>query len=220
MVAKAIVGKAENLIKDTKLKDNRRESDTLRLWEGYQDQALLWRSLALLQIPTSLACVVLSMILFYNRQTIINVPAKPAPGVYSVEEINDVEFQEVAINFVNLIASYQPATARRQYSKARELLAEPILTQFDKDMMGNELKAIENTKRTQLYFMDPSRSQLFRDPGGIKIEMIGDRIKYIAGKELPAVITKYTVFLSTVPRNDLNPYGIVVTNVLTENLEH
>lgn len=220
MPANAIAGKAEALLKETKLQDHRKESDTLRLWESYRDHAMMWRSLALLQIPTTLACIVLATIIFYNRQTIINVPAKPAPGKYSTDEINDVEFQEAATSFINLIASYQPANARRQFSKAREVLGEPLLTQFDKEMMGSELKNIENTKRTQLYFVDPSRTELKREQGLIFINMVGDRIKYIAGKELPAVITKYTVTMATVPRTDLNPYGIVVVNVNNENIEH
>jgi len=220
MVAKAVAAKAENLIRETKVGESRRESDTIRLWENYRDQALLWRSLALLEIPTTLTCIIFAMILYYNRQTIINVPPKPLPGKYSVEEIIDAEFQEVSTNFINLIASYQPAIARRQFIKAREMLGEPLLSQFDKDMMGGELKAIENTKRTQLYFVDPARNELIRNGNTVQISMVGDRVKFVAGKELPALITKYTITLGTIPRNDLNPYGIVITNVVNENLEH
>ena len=220
MVAKAIAGKADSLIRETKVNDHKKETETIRLWESYRDHAMLWRSLALLQIPGTLACLVLCTILFVYRTTIINVPAKPLPGKYSVDEINDTEFQEVATSFINLIASYQPAVARRQFTKAREMLGEPLLTQFDKDMMGAELKAIEGTKRTQLYFVDPARNEFIRNEMGVQVTMVGYRIKYIAGKELPAVITKYTITLATVPRNDLNPYGIIVTNIANENLEH
>ena len=220
MSARAVSNKAENLIKDTKFNESRRESDTIRLWESYRDQALLWRALALLQIVATATCAILSIMLYYNRETIINVPPKPLPGKYSVDEIIDAEFQEVATSFVNLIASYQPAIARRQYAKAREMLGEPLLTDFDKDMMGAELRAIENTKRTQLYFVDPAKTQLIREGNAVKVSMVGDRVKFVAGKELPALITRYTITMVTIPRNDINPYGIIVTNVMNENVEN
>jgi hypothetical protein len=37
-------------VNDTQLSAGRSQNDTIRLWENYKDQALMWRSLALLQI--------------------------------------------------------------------------------------------------------------------------------------------------------------------------
>lgn len=212
--------KTSELVQQTKVLDAKRESDTIRLWEGYRDQALLWRALALLQIPATLISALLAMIFFYNQKIILNVPSKPLPGKYSADEIMDVEFKDAATSFINLIATYQPAVARRQFLKAREMITEPLLSNFDNEMIGGELKMIENTKRTQLYFVDPSKMELIRDGNRVHVSMVGDRLKIVAGKELPTLITKYTLTMSTVPRNEINPYGIVIENVLNENVEN
>ena len=86
-------------------------ADTVRLWDSYKEQAYLWRALALLQMPATLLAVIFAMILYFYADTIIEVPRAPQPGHYSVRALPDNEFINVASEVVNLIASYQPATA-------------------------------------------------------------------------------------------------------------
>lgn len=209
---------AEKLINDSNVIDSRNETDTIRLWENYRDQALLWRALALLQIPSTLILAIFSCYLWATRSITLNVPAKPQPGLYLAEEINDSEFISVATEYINLIASYQPAVARRQFLKARELLKEPMLETFDREMVGTELKAIENTTRTQLFFVDPTKTQIVRQDNYVTVSMTGERLKLVAGKQLPVNMTKYTVIMTTIPRNSINPYGIVIENGMVENV--
>lgn len=209
---------AEKLINDSSVIDSRNETDTIRLWENYRDQALLWRALALLQIPSTLILAIFACYLWGTRSITLNVPAKPQPGLYLAEEIHDSEFISVATEYINLIASYQPAVARRQFLKARELLKEPMLETFDKEMVGTELKAIENTTRTQLFFVDPTKTQIVRQDNYVTVSMTGERLKLVAGKQLPVMMTKYTVVMTTIPRNTLNPYGIVIENGMVENV--
>lgn len=213
------MAKVSQLARDTSIFDARGETDTIRLWENYRDQAVLWRSLALIQVPTSLVLVIFALVLWSTRSVTLNVPAKPLPGMYLAKEIPDTEFVEVATDFINLIGSYQPATARRQFNQAKQFLVEPMLARFDTEMMGIELKAIEQTSRTQLFFADPLETKLERiDDRSIKVSFVGDRLKLVAGQEVPAELTRYTVVLTTIPRQQLNPYGIVITNVQFENL--
>ena len=213
------MAKVANAVKSTEVFDARGETDTIRLWENYRDQALMWRAIALLQMPTTLVLVVLSVVLWMTRHVTLNVPAKPLPGVYLAKEIPDTEFVETSTDFVNLIASYQPATARRQFNMAKQMLIEPMLSRFESEMMGIELKAIEQTTRTQLFFADPLETRFERiDDKSVKVSFVGDRLKLVAGQELPAEKTRYTVVLTTIPRHPLNPYGVVVTNVQFENL--
>src|SRR5690606_19183921 len=113
----------------------RNETDTIRLWENYRDQALLWRAIALLQIPSTLILTIFAFYLWGSTEITLNVPAKPLPGLYSAFEIPDAEFFNVATSYVNLVATYQPAVARRQFVKAREMLKEPMLEIFDREMM-------------------------------------------------------------------------------------
>ncbi len=199
------------------ISDLKGETDTVKLWEAYREQAALWRTLALFQMPATFLLVLFSLILWIGRSTTLHVPAKPLPGIYLAKEVPDTEFIESATNFINLIATYQPAVARRQYKQAREMLIEPMLSRFDQEMMEIELKAIETTSRTQMFFIDPVETSLQRtSEREVVVKFIGDRQKMVAGKELPSNKAIYTITLTTVPRQTVNPYGIVITNALYE----
>lgn len=211
--------KAARLVADAGIIDSKRESDTVKLWEGYREQATLWRALALLQIPTTLIAVLVSFYMADTREITLNVPPKPLPGLYAVQEIPDSEFVDVATEFVNLIATYQPVIARRQINAASQMLKEPLLTRFRDEMLDVELKAIETTNRTQLFFVDPLRTTIKRGNNRmVTVSMQGERLKIIAGKELPMVRTKFTIVMTTIPRNQFNPYGIIIEDVIAENL--
>jgi len=213
------MGKAQKLLKDASIIDARNENDTLKLWESYRDQAMLWRSLSLLQIPTTIILGVLCFALWSNREITLKVPAKPLPGVYTAQEIPDSEFIDVATNFINLIATYQPAVARRQFNHARQILQEPMLERFNREMLVTELKTIESTSRTQLFFVDPTKTRIFRQGNNVEVTLTGERMKMIAGKQLPAVTTTFSIAMTTIPRNELNPYGIVINNVAFDNVD-
>ncbi len=207
-------------VKDASVIESRKESDTIRLWENYKDQALLWRSLALLQIPTTLVAVVFSMVLWHTRHISLNVPRQPLPGVYSANEIPNEKFIESATDIVNLIATYTSGNARTQFRKAKEMLLEPLLSRFEIEMLGSEIKQIESTSRSQVFFADPSKIFIERAPSGreVSVQIYGERLKLVGGKEIPPFPTSFTITMTTVPRNVLNPYGIVATNIAIENI--
>lgn len=211
--------KVAKLVKEHTIVESRAGGDTIKLWEGYREQALLWRAIALVQIPATALAIVLAILLWSTRTTVLNVPPKPLPGVYTAQEIPDSEFIDFATNYINLIATYQPAVAERQYVEARKMLWEPMVAKFDVEMLGTELKAIQSTSRTQIFFVDPTKTKLVRQGRSVDVVLTGERTKMIAGKELTPVITAFTVSMSTVPKNVTNPYGVVITNIQYENLK-
>lgn len=213
------IANAKKLLRDSAIGEARGESDTIRLWEGYREQAIMWRSLALLQIPATFIALVAALLFWFNMQITLNVPPKPLPGQYSATELPKEVFIEAATNFVNLIATYQPAVAERQYFKAREMLIEPFLTQFDEALLKNELKTIINTNRTQVFFADPTKTEYLLENGLVSVSFSGERMKYIAGKMLPRQKSKFTITLTTIPNTELNPYGIVVSNMSIEDIQ-
>lgn len=215
----AHAAQAAKLVRDNSIIEAKGETDTIRLWENYRDQALLWRSMALLQIPATLAAVIFAFTLWVTGDIILNVPAKPLPGIYTAQEIPDTEFFDTATNFLNLIATYQPGNARKQFTKAREMLTEPLFTRFSTEMMETELRTVETTSRTQIFFADPTKTTITREGDEVVVEMTGERLKIVAGKDVPTVLTKYTVTMKTLPQNTLNPFGIAVSNIVSENIK-
>jgi hypothetical protein len=208
-VAETIKGK----VADTNLQVGRDKSDTIRLWENYKDQSLMWRSLSLIQLPTTLIAIVFAILMWSTREITLTVPSKPMPGIYAAQDIPDNEFVNVAMDYVNLIATYQPRTARRQFEAAEAMLKEPLLTKFREEMINSELGAIEHSARTQVFFVDPLKTAVSRRGNDVTVSISGERWKVIAGAELPVVTSRFRVTLTTIPRNKVNPYGIVITSV-------
>jgi len=210
-------GKAAEIVRDkiadTQLAAGRDQSDTIRLWENYKDQSLMWRSLSLIQIPTTLIAILFAMVMWSTREITLTVPSKPMPGIYAAQDIPDNEFVNVAMDYINLIATYQPRTARRQFEAASAMLKEPLLTKFKEEMLNSELGAIENSSRTQVFFVDPLKTGVARRGNDVTVSVEGERWKVIAGAELPTVTSRFRVTMTTIPRNQINPYGIVITSV-------
>lgn len=201
-------------LQDTELSAGRTKNDTIRLWENYKDQALMWRSLALLQLPATAIALLFALMMWATREITLQVPSKPMPGMYAAQDIPDTEFINVANDYISLIATYQPATARKQFEAARSMLKEPLLTKFNAEMIGSELTAIEATSRTQVFFTDPLKTKIERTGSNeVTVTVIGERWKVIAGSELPTVTSRFRVTMTTNPRNPINPYGIVITSV-------
>ncbi|MBX7139292.1 MAG: hypothetical protein K1X83_15060 [Oligoflexia bacterium] len=211
---------AQKLVREAQLPEARRDSDTIRLWENYRDQATMWRSIALLQIPATAIALIFALTMWNTRSITLNVPPKPLPGLYAAQDIPDTEFIDSATDFLNLIASYQYNVARRQFEEAAKMLQEPLLSKFKESMLETELRTVESTNRTQLFFVDPTTVKVERPSGTeVIVSLLGDRQKIIAGKEVPLVKSRYTVSLTTIPRNKLNPYGITITDFSFENVE-
>ncbi len=190
-------------------------SDTIRLWESYRDQAYLWRSLALLQMPATALSIVLALILYATADTVVEVPDMPLPGYYSVEKLPDAQFITFAEQVVNLIASYQPTNARSQFETARNFLWEPALSQFETEILEKELRAVEETRRSQLFLIDQSLTKVSRYPEEdyVIVRIPGTRQKLIDRKALDQEQFAYYVKMTTIPRNVNNEYGIVITDM-------
>lgn len=205
---------AKQLIKDTKVRETKKSNDTLRLWESYREQALLWRGIALLQIVVTFTSIIAALVFYNNQEIKLNVPAKPLPGYYTPADVPESEYISVANEFSNLIYSYQFKNADRQFLEASKYLIEPMLSQFEKEMLGTELNVIKQSQRTQLYFTYPDRTTFERlDSKEVKVSLVGERLKTLAGEELPMQVVKLNITMTTIPRNAYNEFGIVVKSV-------
>ena len=195
--------------------DGRAGADTIRLWESYRDQAFLWRALALLQMPATMLSIAAALVMFFFADTTIEVPQQPLPGRYSVKQLPDAEFISTANEVVNLIASFQPHRAAEQFEAAREHLWEPALSEFEESILKRELRAITETRRSQVFFSDPKLVRVERSAATdhVVARIPGHRMKLIGNRPLPSDEIVYYIKMTTIPRNAQNEYGIVVTNI-------
>ncbi|MDD2943489.1 MAG: TraE/TraK family type IV conjugative transfer system protein [bacterium] len=194
--------------------EGRAGSDTLKLWEGYREQAYLWRAIALLQMPATALAVFAALVMFFFADTVIQVPSRPQPGYYSVRELPDTAFIDVATEVVSLLGNYQPARAEYQYQMVQRFLWEPALTDFQK-RMPVEIDKIITTGRSQMFLINPQLVKVQRDPSGeyVTVTLRGDRHKMIRRQKLERDVLEFYVKMTTIPRNISNAYGIVVVQL-------
>ncbi|HMO19050.1 MAG TPA: hypothetical protein PKA63_13165 [Oligoflexia bacterium] len=190
-------------------------SDTIRLWEGYREQAFFWRALSLIQVPGTALAIAAALSMFFFADTIIEVPEHPQPGFYSVKQLPDSQFINVAREVVNLISTYQPAVVERQFRTARRYLWEPALSEFESTMLTTELNAVLETKRSQMFFINPRLIKVERFPehDTVVVRIPGLRQKLIGNQPLAPDELAYYVKMTTIPRNVHNEYGIVITDI-------
>ncbi len=196
-------------------------ADTIRLWEGYRDQALLWRALSILQMPITALAIIVAVVSIYTSNPIVNVVPDPLPGRYSSKQLPDRLFISEATELVNLIASFQPAIARNQFLLAEERLWEPALSRFQQDILQTELRAIEETSRSQLFFINESLIKIERFPAEDKVvvRLPGTLQKLIGKEPLPPEEVVYYIKMTTIPRHQKNEHGIVIINIEAQSIK-
>lgn len=204
-----------NDLKQVELVDGRAGADTLRLWEHYRDHAYMWRAIAILQFPTTVLALGAALLMYYTADTIIEVPEKPQPGHYSIKQLPDSEFIDVATKVVNLITTYQPHDAKEQFYAARKFLWEPALSEFEEVMVKKELKYIVETSRSQIFFIDTKQIKVerFPDLDKVVVRIPGVRQKLISQRPYAPEEMVYYIKMTTIPRNIHNEYGIVVVDI-------
>jgi hypothetical protein len=209
------MGSLPKNLKQIEQVDGRTGADTIRLWEHYRDHAYMWRSLALWQFPCTMVAIGAAMMMFFMADTVIEVPEKPQPGHYSVKQLPDAEFIDVATKVVNAITTYQPHNAREQFYSARKFLWEPALSEFEDAMVRRELRVVEETARSQIFFIDTKQIKIERhaDLDKVVVRLPGVRQKLLAQKPLPPDEMVYYIKMTTIPRNVHNEYGIVVVDI-------
>lgn len=186
-----------------------------RVWYGYKEQYYLWRAICLLQIPATILGFVTAVWLYYHADITVAVPPRPNESYYTTAQLPDSQFLDAATVFVDLISTYEAGTARRRFLTARRYLWEPAFTEFEETMMTKELDAIEETKRSQMFFINPRLIKVARFPEHDKVvvRIPGVRQKLIGNKPLPADQMVYDVKMTTIPRNVHNEYGIVIVDI-------
>ncbi|MCC6934035.1 MAG: hypothetical protein IT292_12425 [Deltaproteobacteria bacterium] len=196
--------------------DGRAGADTIRLWEGYREQAFMWRAISIIQMPATLFALLGMLIMYLTADITIEPPEHPQPGIYSVKYLPDSEFLRAATELVNLIASYQPRTAEIQFKKAREMLWEPALTEFEDRMIGDELQKLIMSNRSQVFLVNNRlvRIQRFPQKDVVVVRLPGTLQKLISNSQ--ALETEeycYYIKMTTIPRSVYNESGIVVIDI-------
>lgn len=177
--------------------------------------ALRWRVLSVLQFPITLICLFYMLVWYAGGETIMKIPARPDPTILETEDLPDPEFVNVAVQFLNLVATYQPFTAREQFETARKLLADPASTEFEKTYIDQELPTIEESGRSGLFTFDINDIETERDEktSKVSVRVPGLRQQFVGKNELPRQEMVYYFDLSVMKDAPVENYGILIVDI-------
>jgi hypothetical protein len=194
--------------------DGRSGADTFRLWEAHKEQAFFWRIVALAQMPITIVSLIFALIVYSTADIIIEPPEAPQPGMYSINRLPDSEFLKMGVDIVNLIGTYQPASAEKQFRTVRLFLWEPALSEFEKIFLDKEIPIIKDLKRSQAFMINNDLVQVQRYPNQdmVIVRIPGTRQMLIGKSPLDDEVTYY-LKMTTIPKSPYNPKGIVVFDV-------
>ena len=206
---------AELLAAEQALAETPPAAEPERMEKGFKEQAYIWRTSAIVQMPVAALSIAVSLAMYFFADTVVEVHHKPEHGYHTGGQLNNSELINAATTVVNLVATYQPAIARRNFTSAQRFLIEPALSEFEETMMQKEAPKIEQTRRSQTFMVIPSGVRVERFPGAdyAVVSVPGERTTWIANKKLVPEYMTYFVKLTATPQNLSNQYGLVASDL-------
>jgi len=208
------------------MQDNKTQdiAELRALAEGFREQSYLWRMLSLIQTPVTIIAIATAMILYVTADTIVHVDPKPSPGYYLTSQVPNKEFVLFALEFANLISTYNSQTAEKQFDHASKFLGGQLYLDFREDRLNKAnpmsvINTILRTDVTQVFFIDKFFIRIDRinsdDPvnNRVKVRFYGTYIKHLKNTNKPvrAEAALY-ITMQTMPNTVFNRNGIVITD--------
>lgn len=202
------------------------------LAEGFREQSYLWRMISLIQTPVTVVAIVAALILYITADTIVQVDPKPSPGYYLTSQIPDKEFVLFALEFANLVSTYNSQTAERQFEHASKFLGGELYLDFREQYLNkanpvSNINDILRLDRTQAFFIDKFFIRIKRinneNPvnNQVEVRFYGVYTKFVKGSNKPDNReAALHITMQTVPNTVFNPNGIVITAFRFEEWEN
>ncbi len=132
----------------------------------------------------------------------------PLPGPFY--EIPDQEFTSVAVQFLSLAETFDAGSAEGNFRKALSIVHANEYSKLSSRFLTDQLPRIRQNIEEQRFYVDLASLAALRERNVMKVDVRGIlKIKKSSNEE-QVVPVHYIVELTTVPRNPVHPYGIVV----------
>ncbi len=179
---------------------------------------LLWHLLTMGQMAATFVLLLFviyheGIIFFHNgtQKISIDVPQKPLPGFYDINELPDDDLLSFGEEFINLVATYQRHNAEKQFIYAFDMTSGDFKKDFKNQYIAKNIKEIKKSKRAQIFYPD-SEPVLTRASDYAIVSLDGEIEKYADGRPFNT-FANYQVKLEIVPHSTMNDYGISVVDL-------
>lgn len=187
--------------------------DIHSLIQNSQKEGHFWRFLALVQIPVVAISMLAFITLYFKSDPVLNTPEDLPPGSYQASQLPDKEFINIAQDFVNLIGTFQPHTAREQFESAKMLITEDLDPRFDNLLVDMELATAEESFVSQILILDPALTTVERRGSDtVEVCLSGFRQRIVQGTVLPQQDLLACLIMATGDPIPESKYGILITD--------
>ena len=120
-------------------------------------------------------------------------------------ELVDQVYVEKAQNILDILLSYETASARNQFYTLRREIWEPGLTVLENDIINRALPEIESLQLAQKFKINKSSTKVIHDSsmGNVLVQISGTISKYKQNKFIAEEQITYELTMSTVPPNKI-----------------
>jgi hypothetical protein len=188
--------------------------------------------LSLIQAPATLVAVLTAITLYLTTNIIVHVDPKPSPGYYLTEQVPDKEFVLYAVEFANLISTFNAKTAESQFEYASKFLGAQFYHSFrdkylSKADLNSEVNLAKKLEKTQVFFIDKYFIRVRRIPeknpieNRVEVRLYGNFTKWVQNNAKLVTNNEAALYveMQTAPNNVFNPNGIVITNFRYQELK-
>lgn len=197
------------------MEEFQKEKDLNKVTAAYKMQSYFWRWVSLFQIPFLFFLLLFFLNLYISRDTIINVPDRPFEGYKEVSQLSDSEFINFAQDFFNLVGTFQPTIAEKQFETASTFLVGQKREEFKRDFLQTKLVEVRETSRTEELILEKENIALTRGPSGsnyVDIVASGYRRILIKQEELRPENAQIFIRIETSKDIENNQYGLYISD--------
>ncbi len=174
-------------------------------------------SLSIISVFLCMVCIVLVLSLIRYALTpkpIYYIPGALNAGYSTPNEIPKGSVIGFASSWILSLLNFTPATIDNVHEHAKKFMDPKFLSKTRYILDKEKDEAIKSSISSVFTFMeDPVVTE---NDLGLIVNLRGEHTLYMAQSTIKLTEAKYTVFLRKVPPTDLNPYGLLVTNVEQE----
>ncbi len=174
-------------------------------------------SLSIISAFLCMVCIVLVLSLVRYALTpkpIYYIPGASNAGYSNPNEIPKGSVIGFASSWILSLLNFTPATIDSVHERAKKFMDPKFLSRVRYILDKEKDEATKSSISSVFTLMeDPVVTE---NDLGLIVTLKGEHALYMAQSNIKLTETKYTVFLRKVPPTDINPYGLIVTNVEQE----
>jgi len=196
------------------------KSKKSRFLSYFEESARINSVITLCFLTSSLVCVFLTGALLKSTlapKSIYYIPGANSAGYATANELPQSSVSGFAVSWILNMLNFTPETVDVVYERTRKYMFPEMLSKSS----GTMDKEIEDIKKSSIssIFSITKEPVFDQDDKVFLVTILGEHSLFMGKSVIKTAKAKYVISLIKVSPTDVNPFGLMVTNVYKEELE-